>query len=88
MTNATVSDAVRGADLVSLETPVPIVDLDRLEANLERMATYAASHGLALRPHVKTHKTPWIGARTGGPGFGRTNLRHPARSGGDERGCR
>ncbi len=63
MTNATVSAAVRGADLVSLETPVPIVDLDRLEANLERMATYAASHGLALRPHVKTHKTPWIGAR-------------------------
>jgi D-serine deaminase-like pyridoxal phosphate-dependent protein len=26
------------------------------------MATYAASHGLALRPHIKTHKTPWLAA--------------------------
>lgn len=63
MTNATAQAGAPGAELVSLETPVPIVDLDRLEANLERMATYTASHGLALRPHVKTHKTPWIGAR-------------------------
>ncbi len=63
MTNATAPAAVAGADLLSLETPVPIVDLDRLEANLERMASYTASHGLALRPHVKTHKTPWIAAR-------------------------
>jgi D-serine deaminase-like pyridoxal phosphate-dependent protein len=39
-----------------LETPIPIVDLDRLERNLDRMATYAASHGLGLRPHTKTHK--------------------------------
>jgi len=63
MTNATVAGAVLGANLLSLETPVPIVDLDRLDRNLERMASYTASHGLALRPHVKTHKTPWIGAR-------------------------
>ena len=40
----------------SLETPVPLVDLDRLEHNLDRMAQYAAGHGLGLRPHVKTHK--------------------------------
>jgi D-serine deaminase-like pyridoxal phosphate-dependent protein len=39
-----------------LETPVPLVDLDRLERNLDRMARYAADHGLALRPHIKTHK--------------------------------
>jgi D-serine deaminase-like pyridoxal phosphate-dependent protein len=63
MPNATPSGNVAGADLLSLETPVPIVDLDRLEANLERMASYTSSHGLALRPHVKTHKSPWIGAR-------------------------
>ena len=44
----------------SLETPVPLVDLDRLERNLDRMAAYAALHGLALRPHSKTHKSPWI----------------------------
>lgn len=46
--------------LSSLETPVPLVDLDRLEANLARMAFHADTLGLALRPHVKTHKTPWI----------------------------
>lgn len=44
----------------ALETPVPLVDLDRLEHNLDRMAAYAASHGLALRPHTKTHKSPRI----------------------------
>lgn len=42
--------------LDSLATPIPLVDLDRLEGNLTRVASYAATHGLALRPHVKTHK--------------------------------
>jgi D-serine deaminase-like pyridoxal phosphate-dependent protein len=45
-----------------LETPSVIVDLDRLATNLEAMATYAALHGLTLRPHVKTHKSPRIAA--------------------------
>ncbi|MCU0634615.1 MAG: alanine racemase [Gemmatimonadaceae bacterium] len=43
--------------LTSLETPVPVVDLDRLSQNLDRMAAYAAVHGVSLRPHVKTHKS-------------------------------
>jgi D-serine deaminase-like pyridoxal phosphate-dependent protein len=63
MTNSTLSVAEPGASLLSLETPVSIVDLDRLDENLQRMASYTTSHGLALRPHVKTHKSPWIGAR-------------------------
>jgi D-serine deaminase-like pyridoxal phosphate-dependent protein len=45
-----------------LETPTPVVDLARMERNLDRMAAYAADHGLALRPHIKTHKTPWLAA--------------------------
>jgi D-serine deaminase-like pyridoxal phosphate-dependent protein len=45
-----------------LETPVPLVDLDRLTRNLDRAAAYATAHSLALRPHTKTHKTPWIAA--------------------------
>jgi D-serine deaminase-like pyridoxal phosphate-dependent protein len=48
--------------LTDLETPVPLVDLDRLAANLDRMAAYCALHGLALRPHVKTHKSPRLAA--------------------------
>jgi D-serine deaminase-like pyridoxal phosphate-dependent protein len=42
------------------ETPIPLVDLDRLERNLDRMAGYAARHSLTLRPHTKTHKSPRI----------------------------
>jgi D-serine deaminase-like pyridoxal phosphate-dependent protein len=45
-----------------METPVPLVDLDRLERNLDRMAEYAAQHRLALRPHTKTHKSSRIAA--------------------------
>lgn len=48
--------------LEAIETPALVVDLDRLAANLERAATYAATHGLALRPHVKTHKSPYVAA--------------------------
>jgi D-serine deaminase-like pyridoxal phosphate-dependent protein len=45
-----------------LETPVPLVDLDRMERNLDRMARYATEHRLGLRPHVKTHKAPRVAA--------------------------
>lgn len=57
--------------LYDLETPAAVVDLDRLERNLDRAADYANQHGLALRPHVKTHKTAWIAGeqiRRGAPG--------------------
>ena len=46
----------------ALETPAAIVDLDRLALNLDRMASYCILHGLSLRPHVKTHKSPRIAA--------------------------
>jgi D-serine deaminase-like pyridoxal phosphate-dependent protein len=45
-----------------LETPVPIVDMDRLERNLDHAARYAAEHRLALRPHIKTHKSTRLAA--------------------------
>ncbi len=48
--------------LEQLETPVPVVDLDRMALNLDRMAAYVTLHGLRLRPHVKTHKSPRIAA--------------------------
>ncbi len=40
-----------------LDTPCLVVDLDRLEQNIAEMADYARRRGLALRPHLKTHKT-------------------------------
>jgi len=48
--------------LEQLETPLPVVDLDRMALNLDRMAAYVTLHGLQLRPHVKTHKSPRIAA--------------------------
>ena len=35
-----------------------MVDLDRLEANIARLAGYAQEHEVALWPHAKTHKMP------------------------------
>jgi D-serine deaminase-like pyridoxal phosphate-dependent protein len=43
-----------------LETPSLVVDLDRMEGNLDRVAQYAKKHGLSLRPHIKTHKSPLL----------------------------
>jgi D-serine deaminase-like pyridoxal phosphate-dependent protein len=43
-----------------LETPSVLIDLDRMEWNIARMQEYCDEHGLALRPHVKTHKIPDI----------------------------
>ena len=40
-----------------LDTPALVVDLDAMERNLDRMATAARAAGVALRPHVKTHKS-------------------------------
>lgn len=43
-----------------LETPVPVVDIDRLEANIAGLQVYLDEHKIANRPHVKTHKIPAI----------------------------
>ncbi len=46
-----------------IDTPALLVDLDRLETNVGWMADQARSVGLALRPHVKTHKSAEIAKR-------------------------
>jgi D-serine deaminase-like pyridoxal phosphate-dependent protein len=56
------TDGPMPSTFAELETPAAVVDLDRLEANLERMAAYAHARGIALRPHAKTHKTAWLAA--------------------------
>ena len=43
-----------------LDTPVAIVDLDKLAANIARFQHYLDEHGIANRPHIKTHKIPEI----------------------------
>jgi D-serine deaminase-like pyridoxal phosphate-dependent protein len=46
-----------------LETPALLIDLDIFERNLRKVAGYAKSHDLRLRPHTKTHKVPDIGRK-------------------------
>jgi len=43
-----------------IETPAAIVDLDLLESHIARFQAYLDQHGIANRPHIKTHKIPAI----------------------------
>jgi D-serine deaminase-like pyridoxal phosphate-dependent protein len=56
-------EAQVGRTLAEVETPVAVIDLDRLEANLTDLQSYADEHGIALWPHAKTHKSAEIGGR-------------------------
>ena len=43
-----------------LETPVAVVDLDKLSRNICEMQDAVQSYGVKLRPHIKSHKIPEI----------------------------
>lgn len=45
------------------DTPYLFVDVDRLERNVQSMASWAADHDVVLRPHAKTHKCAEIAQR-------------------------
>ena len=46
-----------------VDTPSPIVLVDVMQRNIDRMQAFAAQHDLEVRPHVKTHKCVEIGRR-------------------------
>src|SRR5881398_1408515 len=46
-----------------IPTPALLLDLDRFERNLAKMAVHVRSAGKALRPHAKTHRCPEIARR-------------------------
>jgi D-serine deaminase-like pyridoxal phosphate-dependent protein len=46
-----------------LDTPAVLIDMDRAEANLKRAQDAADAAGIALRPHIKTHKLPYFARR-------------------------
>ena len=52
-----------GTPVDELDTPILIVDLDTLDANIGRMAAFFAAQPSSLRPHSKTHKCPQIARR-------------------------
>jgi len=47
-----------GDKIADLSTPRPVIDEDRLAANIARVQSYMDQHGLNFRPHIKTHKIP------------------------------
>ncbi len=49
-----------GMRVEDLDTPCLLVDLDRMERNIRQWQDEIGSRGVALRPHVKTHKVPDI----------------------------
>ena len=50
-----------GMPVEQIPTPALVVDVEKLDRNLETMANYLARVKTNLRPHAKTHKTPAIG---------------------------
>jgi D-serine deaminase-like pyridoxal phosphate-dependent protein len=58
MTNAPPAEI--GAPLAEIETPALVVDLDAFDRNIAKMAEFARTAGVRLRPHAKTHKSPAI----------------------------
>jgi D-serine deaminase-like pyridoxal phosphate-dependent protein len=46
-----------------LQTPALVIDLEVMERNIAKMAAHATRHGIALRPHAKTHKCVEIAKR-------------------------
>ncbi|MGV2099873.1 D-TA family PLP-dependent enzyme [Rhizobium sp. 21-4511-3d] len=50
--------AKAGDRIADLSTPRPVIDEDKLAANIHRVQSYMDEHGLNFRPHIKTHKIP------------------------------
>ncbi|MEQ9346511.1 MAG: D-TA family PLP-dependent enzyme [Thalassospira sp.] len=41
-----------------LDTPCAVINLDVVDRNINAYQAYCDKHGIALRPHIKTHKIP------------------------------
>ena len=54
-------EASVGGLVADAPTPVAVIDLARMEANVRRLADYGRAHGIALWPHTKTHKSTVLG---------------------------
>jgi D-serine deaminase-like pyridoxal phosphate-dependent protein len=46
--------------ITDLDTLAVLLDLDRLDQNIQQMAAFAKAQRINLRPHIKTHKIPQI----------------------------
>jgi D-serine deaminase-like pyridoxal phosphate-dependent protein len=53
----------RPGSRAALDTPVLLIDIEALDRNIGKMAEFARTRGVALRPHAKTHKSVAIARR-------------------------
>ncbi|HXU90397.1 MAG TPA: alanine racemase [Methylomirabilota bacterium] len=51
------------SSVADLDTPAVTVRLDIMDGNIARVHGHLARHGIANRPHIKTHKIPALGKR-------------------------
>ncbi|HZJ10698.1 MAG TPA: alanine racemase [Trueperaceae bacterium] len=60
------------AQLEDIDTPAVAIDLGRAQSNIAKLQGYLDEHGLANRPHIKTHKLPFFAhmqVAAGAPGI-------------------
>jgi D-serine deaminase-like pyridoxal phosphate-dependent protein len=48
---------------LDLDTPSLVIDAEKMQQNILKMSDVAEGRGVALRPHVKTHKIPSVAQR-------------------------
>jgi D-serine deaminase-like pyridoxal phosphate-dependent protein len=51
------ASSMESADITEIPTPAIVLDAATVRGNIDRLTVYAASHGIAVRPHTKTHKS-------------------------------
>ena len=54
------SQRLKNAIIENFGTPCPVIDLDVVERNIERVQRLCDEAGVANRPHIKTHKSPLL----------------------------
>src|SRR5512136_240463 len=53
-------EEIIGKHKTEIDTPALLLDMGVVERNIKRMADFFSDKRCKLRPHIKTHKLPWI----------------------------
>ena len=59
----TIKGALKQAIIEQFGTPCAVVDLDVVDRNIAKLQSLCDAAGLANRPHIKTHKSPFLAQR-------------------------
>lgn len=59
----TTTDALKNDIIEQFGTPCAVIDLDIVDRNITRLQSLCDDAGLANRPHIKTHKSPFLAQR-------------------------